>query len=226
MAMTTDGDLTDHALQVWNRATGGVAASDREGDIALARALRFDGYAAAGSIVSAIEMEIGEGWVGEGRAGFAWFGLDDVVALLDEVSRDYEALNDSGLEGPAHADRWDEIDQAGSDRYAELQVTDTLTSALERLLVERPASFADVGGEPEPSQDWVKTFHQPFARYVSGEEKAALGVQALAAFGISAEAVGPRLVVGDTDEGAKALADEILSLLDGRYPEAPGFQPW
>lgn len=226
MVTTTDGDPTDRALQVWNRAAGGVAASDREGDIALARALRFDGYAAAGSIVSAIEMEIGEGWTGEGRGGFAWFGLDDVVALIDDVSRDYAALDESGLEGEAHADRWDAIDQDGSGRYADLQVGDLLTSALGRLLVERPEAFADVRGEGAPSQDWVKTFHQPFARYVSGEEKATLGVQALAAFGISAEAIGPRLVVRDTDEGSKVFADEILSLLDGRYPEAPGFQPW
>lgn len=232
MATTTDGEqaagegLADRAVQVWNRATAGVAASDREGDLALARALRFDGYAAAGSVVSGIEMEIGEGWSGEGRAGFAWFGLADVVALIDETARAYEALDDSGLEGPEHAERWDEIDDHASARYAELQVTETLTAALERLMVDRPDAFADVGGEPAPSQDWVRSFHQPFARYLSGEQKAALGLQALTAFGIPAEAIGPRLLVHATDEDSQELADEILSLLDGRYPEAPGFQPW
>ena len=219
-------DPDDRTLAVWDRATGGVPASDLPGDVALAHALRFDGYAAAGSIVSAVEMEIGEGWTGEGRSGFAWFGLDEVVALIDEVGLAYQALDGSGLEGEAHADRWDEIDQDGSERYAAADVTASLTSALGRALAERPDAFADLSGEPTPSQGWVETFHQPFARYVSGEEKAALGVQALAAFQISAEAVGPRLLVLDSDEDSRALADEILSLLDGRYPEAPGFQPW
>jgi hypothetical protein len=47
-------------IEVWDRATSGVPWSELAGDVALAHALRLDGYAAAGSVLSGLEMEIGE----------------------------------------------------------------------------------------------------------------------------------------------------------------------
>lgn len=143
-------------VEVWNRSTTGVPYSDRAGDAALAHALLFEGYAGGGSVLSAIESEIEEGRVGEGRAGFVWFGLEQVVAVIDEALRDYCALEDSGLEGEEHDERYDAIDVAASDRYAELQVDDQLTAAVELAMADRPGEFAPVTGrEVEPRIDEI-----------------------------------------------------------------------
>lgn len=69
---TTDdgpaGPLVAPDVEVWNRSTTGVPFSALPGDVALAHVLRFDGYAVASSVLSALEMEISEDWGGQGRA--------------------------------------------------------------------------------------------------------------------------------------------------------------
>lgn len=247
MATTEDG-LTEPGrcvegveahLEVWNRSTTGVPWSDLPGDVALAHVLRFDGYAAAGSVLGAVEMEIGEDWAGQGRAGFAWLGLDELVALLDDVVRQYDALNEGELEGEAHGARYDQIDREGYTRYAEVAQAEHLTSALQRALIERPDAFAPATGTfvqprtsgpeegPLPADPLLQVLSDAavggwatFAQDIPVAEKALRSAQALTAFGLTAHVEDREVVVQPWTEEEDQLLQAVLALLDLRYPDA------
>lgn len=230
-------------IEVWNRATSGTAYSWLAGDVALAHALRLDGDAAAGSLLAALEAEVGEGTVGAGRAGFAWFGLEQVVRLIDEAREQLDALSASELEGSELDDRYEEIDRDVSDRYAELDVADgALSVALKEALMARPGDFAETTGVPDASLDlstdrpkdvdelqhggWATSSptapapqdRPPFARDITAEEKIRRSAQALAAFGITSWVDDGRLqVVIEADEDWDVF-DAVIDLIDRRYP--------
>lgn len=220
-------------IEVWNRATSGVPYSDRPGDVALAHALRFDGYAAAGSVLTGIEMEIGEGWAGEGRAGFAYLGLADAARLIDEATAAYHALNDSGVEGDEHADRYDAIDAEWSERYD--GVTEALGRAVAEVLGRDPRAFAPVTGRDVPPRvdedddlgvaPPVERLlasdpeeRQPYAIDVDPAEKVRRSVAALTAVGIDAHEADGQLVLSVPTEADWAVVDAVLALIDRRYP--------
>ncbi|QFG67958.1 hypothetical protein [Ornithinimicrobium pratense] len=225
-------------IEVWNRATSGVPWSDLAGDVALAHVLRFDGYAAAGSVLEAVEMEISEDWAGQGRAGFAWLGMDEVVALLDDVVRRYDELNAGDLEGSAHAARYDKHDRDGSARYAEVAPTELLTTALQRALTERPDAFAPTTGslvEPRSSAtEGVTTSADPvlqllhdaaareraaYAQDLPAGDKLLRSAQALTAFGLAAGVEDGQLVLQPWADEEDQLVQAVFTLLDLRYPE-------
>lgn len=223
--------------EVWNRSTTGVPYSPAAGDVSLAHALRFDGYAQGEGVLAAIETEVGEERAGEGQAGFAWFGLTEVIELLSSTLRDYDELDRSGLEGEPHAERFEEIDAKASARYQQLEVTDLLTVALRQALVERPEDFAPRTGSPveprlwgpgetPPTEDPPQQLrdHTPvggreaYARDVTTEEKLLRSAQALTAFGLEAEVEDGYLIMHPWSDGEDDLINAVLGLLDLRYP--------
>lgn len=225
-------------LEVWNRSTTGVPWSGLPGDVALAHALRLDGYAAAGSVLGGLEIEISEGWGDQGREGFAWFDLAPVVALLDEAGRAYRTLTDGDLEGEAHAQRYEQIDQEMSVAWDALDVTGLLTAALRRALVDRPGAFGPTTGvlveprvveveDPDAVEPVQRLLGQApaggaagFARAVPAEEKARRSARALSAFGFDAEVEDGHVVLQPWADEEDELLHAVLALLDLRYPDA------
>lgn len=228
-APTPDGEprTVPADVEVWNRATSGIPFSTRPGDVALAHALRFDGYAGAGSVLGGLEMEIGENCVGEGRAGFAHFGLQHVVDILDEGVEALAELERSSVEGDEHADLYDAHDRALSARYDD--VTDALTAALVEALATHPEDFAPTTGhevepvivdENEPvAVGFDPQVRRPYAVDIAPEDKAERSAAVLQALGIESSWEGRYVSVAPRDDAEWALVDEVFALLEHRYPE-------
>jgi hypothetical protein len=71
--------LTD-ADRVWNRACSYDAAGLREGDRALAALLLVDGYIQNGGVCHAFDLTPDK--LSAGLAGYAFFGLDELAAII------------------------------------------------------------------------------------------------------------------------------------------------
>lgn len=221
----------DPATEVWNRATSGVPFSELPGDVALAHALRFDGYAAAGSVLAAVEMELGEGWGGDGRAAFAYFGVTEAQSLIDDAVAELHELEHGPEEGPANEVAYDAADTELSARYD--GVTDALFDALVTALAQRPADFAaTTGHETEPrmhSQEELEELSdqvalQPdaqatYAVDVTADEKARRSAAALVAFGIEASETDGQVRLVAQNDAEWQLIDDVLALIDRRFPE-------
>lgn len=91
--------LTD-ADRVWNRACYREGANLREGDRALGALLLVNGYIMNGGVGHAFDLESAE--LAEGIAGYEYFGLHDLVAVIKPHSGEEEAEYDAryyALEG-------------------------------------------------------------------------------------------------------------------------------
>lgn len=220
MTPASTGDA--RATEVWNRATSGEPASDRQGDEALAHALRFLGYAEGDGLLSAVEHEREEQCVGTGASAFLWFGLKDATRLVEDVTeRWYDLMDDDQRDPDARAAALGELEAEADRRFALLDLGDRLHAALRTALQHRAEHFAGSGGTTGalPAATSVSGPERPgWAVRIPPEEKLRRTVQAYEAFGLRAEAHDGQLLIWPPDDAGWEVLDEVTRLLDHRYP--------
>jgi hypothetical protein len=116
--------MTD-ADRVWNRAAYREGADLRHGDRALGALLLVDGYIQNGGVCHAFDLTAEE--LGEGIAGYEFFGLHDLVAIIkphdgeDEGEynkRYYESVN----RDIRVRERFEEMFRQHPERFAPLRL--------------------------------------------------------------------------------------------------------
>ena len=132
--------MTDHAIEVWNRACDYSVALTRPGDLALRRMLGFHGLVENGGLLHATEFEADddEAHPVSVPAAYRAFGLEDAAQLIEHAAAEFariERENHHALE------------------RAELRLDpeytwdgDALTAAFQRELSRNPESFAHLDG--------------------------------------------------------------------------------
>lgn len=129
------------ADRVWNRAAldnGGP--HPREGDVALADLLLLHGEAMNNGLLHAVTDALTEDELDRALAGYRYFGLDDLAALVASVRTD--ALH-AGEDDPGLGDR---LEEEADRRYAAVVPDDeTLARAFEAHFERSPESFAPLG---------------------------------------------------------------------------------
>lgn len=111
-----------------------------EGDIHLARALVFHGYAEGDGCLAAVEEAVEtETGLHDCMRAFTFFALVDVAEAIDDIFKRWiDALNtdeDSEV---------DKVEEAAAQKYFELDVESRLTEAFERALERNPEAFAAI----------------------------------------------------------------------------------
>ncbi len=182
------------ANDVWNRNADG-ACGELLGDQHLARAIAFDSHAQGDGVLDAVESLVGELLVGETMDAFAWFGLDDVAALIDDVAAAEADPDDAGPD----------------DRFHRLDVTDRLSAALSERLRDDADSFAPAGtqGPGLPQREIAAD-----ATVVGYREKGIRTVMALNALGVGAVMTVEGGVQLIDEEGDASLDQRIMEVLD------------
>jgi len=117
--------------RIWNRACDEDAPHLRPGDIALAALLKAHGLTMNGGLLHAVEC-LSSRELFDARKGYRFFGLDEVVVLLEHAESIFKAGDD--LE--CH-------ERILDDEYARLVPDDScLVERFERHLKSNPADFA------------------------------------------------------------------------------------
>lgn len=125
MAELTKADM------IWNRACGENPLRALPGDRALADLLYAHGLAMNGGVLHAVECLTAEE-LSDAKAGYRYFGLDDVASLLSRARGIIETVDDLG----SHEQQLD-------SEYAHMVPSDSsLVDRFEKRLKVKPLDFA------------------------------------------------------------------------------------